>query len=288
MSSSSEPKTILITGCSTGFGRVAVMHFAKLGWRVFATVRKEADRESLLKEAREQASKGAVTAFLCDIVNESQVQELGRAMAAQTPTLNALVNNAGSAFAAPMELIPPDVLRQQFDLNVIAHVAVTQAVMPLLKAAKGTIINVSSVGGRITSPLLGAYTASKFALEAISDTLRLELAPFGVKVVVIEPGSSPTAIWETSRKRALDMLAGRGIDTSAYAPLIERVEKTAVQRANVGFPPQLFADTVEKSLASPNPQTRYPIPASIGWAIRFRRFAPDWLWDGMVRWRMKW
>ncbi|MBI3240904.1 MAG: SDR family oxidoreductase [Chloroflexi bacterium] len=278
-------KTILITGCSTGFGRITALHFAKLGWRVFGTVRKEADQESLLREKKE---RGEIVPLICDVTNESQVQELGRAVAAQTPTLDALVNNAGSAFAAPLELLPPDVLREQFDLNVIAQLAVTQAVMPLLKAAKGTIINVSSIGGRITSPLLGAYTASKFALEAISDTLRVELAPFRVKVVVIEPGSSPTAIWETSLSRALTMLAERNIDSRAYAPLIERVKETSVQRASVGFPPQLFADTVEKILVSPDPQTRYPIPASVGWVIRLRRFAPDKWWDGLVRRRTKW
>lgn len=280
-----QSKTILITGCSTGFGRVTALHFAGLGWRVLGTVRKEADRESLLKEI---GGKGEIVPLICDVTNESQVQGLGRAVAAQTPTLNALVNNAGSAFAAPLELLPPDVLRQQFDLNVIAQLAVTQAVMPLLKAAKGTIINVSSVSGRITSPMLGPYSASKFALEALSDALRVELAPLGVKVVVIEPGSSPTAIWETSLKRAFAMLEERGIDISPYAPLVNVMQQTAAERARVGFPPQLFADTVEKIVNNPNPQTRYPIPASVGWAIRFRRFAPDWLWDWMVRRMMKW
>ncbi|MEK7327741.1 MAG: SDR family oxidoreductase [Chloroflexota bacterium] len=285
MPTSPHPKTILITGCSTGFGRITALHFAKLGWRVFATVRQEADRESLLREKKEV---GEIVPLICDVTNESQVQELGRGVAAQTPTLNALVNNAGSAFAAPLELLPPDVLRQQFDLNVIAQLAVTQAVMPLLKATKGTIINVSSVSGRITSPMLGPYSASKFALEALSDALRVELAPFGVKVVVVEPGSSPTAIWETSLKRAIAMLAERNIDTSAYTPLVNAMQQVAVERSQAGFPPQLFADTVEKILNSRNPHARYPIPGNVGWAIRFRRFAPDWLWDWMVRRAMKW
>lgn len=283
MSTSPQPNAILITGCSTGFGRATALHFAKLGWKIFATVRKEADGQSLLNE-----KVGDIVPLICDIANESQVQELGRAVAAQTPGLEALVNNAGTAFAAPLELLPISELRTQLEINFIAHVAVTQAVMPLLKAAKGTIINVSSVGGRIVSPLLGAYSASKFALEAISDALRVELAPFGVKVVVIEPGGSPTAIWETSLKRATTMLAERGLDPSAYARLIDVVEKTAKQRATVGFPPQLFADMVEKILTHPNPQARYPIPNGIAWAIRLRRFAPDWLWDRIVRRRLDW
>ena len=288
MSFSSQPKTILITGCSTGFGRVTALHFAKLGWRVFATVRKEADRESLLREKKEQGETGELVVPMCDVANEAQVAGLGRAVAGATATLDALVNNAGTAFASPLELLPPSELRAQFEVNVIAHLAVTQAMMPLLKAAKGTIINVSSIGGRIGSPLLGAYAASKFALEALSDVLRWETAPFGVRVVVIEPGASPTMIWQTSLNRALSGLAERGIDASAYRPLIENVKKSAIERANVGFPPQLFADTVEKILASPNPHARYPIPAGVAWAIRFRRFAPDWLWDWMVRRRLGW
>lgn len=280
--STPQPNSILITGCSTGFGRVTAIHFAKLGWRVFATVRKDSDRDSLARE------HGNILPLICDITNEAQVKELGRAVGAQTATLEALVNNAGSAFAAPMELIPPDVLREQLDLNVIAHVAVTQAVMPRLKAAEGTIVNVSSVGGRITSPLLGPYSASKFALEAISDAMRVELAPFGVSVVVVEPGASPTPIWRTSLKRAFGILQERGLDISPYQKLVEVVARTAEERSTVGFPPQLFADTIEKILTSPNPSPRYPIPASISWVIRLRRFAPDWLWDLIVRRRLGW
>ncbi len=285
-------KTILITGCSTGFGRATVLHFAKLGWRVFGTVRKEADRDNLIKEVKDaeqrRGKSGEITIVLCDIVQQEQVQELGRMVAAQTDRLDGLVNNAGSAFAAPMEFIPPDVLRDQLDLNVIAQVTVTQAVMPLLKAANGTIINVSSVGGKLTSAMLGAYNASKFALEAISDVMRVELAPFGVKVAVIEPGASPTAIWQTSMKRALGMLEARGIDISAYSKLVEASLKTAEVNSTEGFPAELFAETVEKILRSKSPATRYPIPARIGWLIRLRPFLPDKTWDSIVRRRLGW
>jgi NAD(P)-dependent dehydrogenase (short-subunit alcohol dehydrogenase family) len=276
-------KTILITGCSSGFGRVTFLYLAKRGHRVFGTVRKEADRESLLKEAQ-----GDTEVFLCDVVHQEQVQELGRKMAEKTPTLDALVNNAGSAFAAPMELIPPDVLRDQLDLNVIAQVAVTQAMMPLLRAAKGTIINVTSVGGKLTGAMLGAYNASKFAMEAISDVFRVELAPFGVKVAIIEPGASPTDIWQTSMKRALQMLKDRGIDASAYDKLVQASIKTAERNSTEGFPPELFAETVEKILKSDRPKTRYPIPANIAWAIRLRPLLTDGMWDSLVRRSLKW
>jgi NAD(P)-dependent dehydrogenase (short-subunit alcohol dehydrogenase family) len=278
-----NPKTLLITGCSSGFGRLTALHMARKGWRVFATVRKESDRQSLLAE-----SAGKVDVLLCDIVDEAQVAALGRAVAAATPTLDALVNNAGTAMPSPLELLPPADLRAQFDLNVVAQLAVTQAVLPLLKAAKGTIINVSSISGRVTSPVTGPYSASKFALEALSDALRVELAPFGVRVVVIEPGSSPTAIWETSIRGAKARIAERQVDSGPYGPLIERVEKYARRRGANGFPPQLFADTVERILNSRNPRSRYPIPRQAAMLITVRKLLPDWLWDRIVRANLKW
>lgn len=275
-------KTILITGCSTGFGRVTAVHFAKLGWQVFGTVRKQEDADSL------KAEPGGITPILCDITDQAQVDALGQAMRAATPTLNALVNNVGTAFAAPIELIPPDVLLEQLKINVISHIAVLQAVMPLIRTAKGTIINVSSVGGRLTSPLLGPYSASKFALEALSDALRIEMAPFGVKVVIIEPGSSPTAIWQTSLTRALQILKDRNLDVTPYQKLMDRTVKSAQARAKAGFPPQLFADTVEKALTTSKPLPRYAIPGAVSRLIFMRRFLPDRVWDNIVRRNADW
>lgn len=288
------PKSILITGCSTGFGRLTALHLAKRGWRVFATVRKEADRESLLKEwgeireLRELKEIGELAVFLCDITDEKQVAELRRAVAARTSALDALLNNAGTAYASPLELIPIPELRKQFEINVIAQLAVAQSALPLIKAAKGTIINVSSISGRMTNPISGPYSASKFALEALSDALRVELAHFGVKVVVIEPGSSLTSIWQTGKERAFGAVAEHGIDVSAYQPLIDAALKYVARVEAHGFPPQLFADTVEKILKSPNPRARYPIPAHVGWLILLRRLMPDEVWDRIVRRIVRW
>jgi len=280
---SENMKSILITGCSTGFGRVTALHFAKLGWKVFATVRKEADRESLLNE-----KAGDIVPLLCDIVCEDQVQELGREVAAQCDRLDVLVNNAGAIYRSPLELLPPAELRAQFEVNVVAQLAVAQAVMPLLKVAKGTIINVSSVAGRITTPLIGAYSASKFALEALSDALRVELAPFGVRVVLIEPGPSPTAIGTTSKRRWADIVAGQSIEVGGYARLIEAADKISAGWSRIGFPPQQFAKLVETILNTATPRARYPIPPRFAWAIAVRQIAPDWLWDWGVRQRLGW
>lgn len=282
------PKTILITGCSSGFGRITTLHLAQHGWRVFATVRKEADAASLLVEAMAHNAQANVTPLLCDVTNDVQVAELGNAVAAATPTLDALLNNAGTAFPAPLELLPLETLRRQLNLNVVAQLGVTQAVLPLLKAARGVIINVSSQGGRVVFPITGAYHMSKFALEAMSDALRLELAPFGVRVVVIQPGSSPTAIWETGRKHG-EATLGNLENVGAYQPLVNAImERAFKSQARDGFPPQLFADTVQKILASPNPAARYGLPARAARMMTLRALLPDKVWDGFVRRMLKW
>jgi NAD(P)-dependent dehydrogenase (short-subunit alcohol dehydrogenase family) len=282
----SVPQSVVITGCSSGFGRVTALHLAQHGWQVFATVRRETDRDDLLAEAQDLGCRERLAVLLCDITRDEQVRKLAAVLTGAAARLDALVNNAGASFPAPLELLPLDTLRAQLEINVVGQLAVTQALLPLLKAARGTIINVSSDSGRVVFPITGAYHMSKFALEAMSDALRIELAPFGVRVVVLEPGASLTAIWATSRQRALAGMTK--IDTSAYLPLIEAVEQAADRRARAGFPPQAFAETVLKVLNSPHPHVRYAIPWQTGALIAFRRLLPDAGWDWLVRRALRW
>lgn len=286
MSSSPQGRSIVISGCSSGFGRQTALHLAKQGWHVFATVRKEADQVSLLQEATTMQCQDQLTPLICDITRSDQVTTLAQAVAGATPTLNALLNNAGTAFAGPLELISLDDFRAQLEINVVAHLGVIQALLPLLKAARGSIINVSSVNGRIATPIVGAYSASKFALEAMSDALRVELAPFGIHVVVIEPSSSPTSIWDTSRQRA-EVVLDEHRD-GPYARLLNTFEKLAARSGTSGFPPQLFADTVGTILNSPRPRTRYVVPRSAKRGILLRQILPDKLWDRQVRRLLRW
>jgi NAD(P)-dependent dehydrogenase (short-subunit alcohol dehydrogenase family) len=151
------PKSAVITGCSSGFGRVTALHLAQNGWQVFATVRREPDRDDLLAESQALGCREYLAALLCDITREEQVREMAAVLTAAVPRLNALVNNAGAAFPAPLELLPLDALRSQLEINVVGQLAVTQALLPLLKAARGTIINVSSESGRVVFPITGAY-----------------------------------------------------------------------------------------------------------------------------------
>jgi len=277
--------SVLITGCSSGFGRVTALHLLRRGWQVIATVRREADRESLVAEAA-PATGSRLTVVLADITKQDDVAALADLVRTEAPSLHGLVNNAGTAFPAPLELLAPDDLRAQLDVNVVAHLAVTQAVLPRLKAARGTIINVSSVAGKIATPLLGAYNASKFALEALSDVLRLELLPFGIKVVVVEPGSSPTAIWKTSEARQAEAI--RDGDARPYAALIERLRTLSADAQAHGFPASLFAETVERILNSPNPKPRYPIPGHIRRRLLLRKLVSDRMMDRLIRRALGW
>ena len=188
--------TVLVTGASTGIGEATVLHLKTLGFDAIGAVRKDEDAERL--EGR------GVRTVRIDVSDADQIaaarDELGDA------PLAGLVNNAGIAVAAPLEFLPIDQLRHQLEINLIGQVAVTQAFLPALRRARGRIVNVSSIGGRVALPLVGAYNASKFALEGMSDALRRELRPFGVDVILVEPGGVKTPIWTKSTKTAEDML----------------------------------------------------------------------------------
>ncbi|MEZ5316399.1 MAG: SDR family oxidoreductase [Vicinamibacterales bacterium] len=273
----------LITGCSSGFGRVTAMRLVRDGWTVIATVRRDEDAEALRAEA---TGPGTLHALRADVTSEGDVARLGREAATLAPVLHGLVNNAGTAYPGPLELLPVEDLRAQLDVNVVGQLAVTQAVLPLLRAAGGTIINVSSIGGRRATPMLGAYNASKFALEAMSDALRVELAPFGVKVTVIEPGGSSTAIWRTSVARA-DALPDHP-HRGDYARLEGAVRRLAAWAESDGFPPEAFADLVVRILAADRPKTRYPLGPGVGRAIAISHWLPDRVRDWLVRRRLGW
>lgn len=285
MSVSPAPKTIVITGCSTGFGRATALHMARLGWRVFATVRKEADQESLRAEAVQSNCQELLLPVLCDITDETQVASLRKVVGEAVSSLDALMNNAGTGFAAPVELIELADLRQQFEINVVAQVSVTQALLPLLKEAKGTIINISSVSGLYSTPVIGPYSASKYALESLSDALRIELAPFGVDVVIIEPGTGATQIWATSRQRAAKLEKYR---SGPYGPLLARAERILNYSEQHGFPPQLVAKTVEKILNTAQPRARYLVPAKEKRMVLLHKLFSDRTWDRQVRRVMRW
>lgn len=283
MTQTETMKQMVVTGCSTGFGRATALLMARSGWRVWATVRKEADAQGLISEV---GGVKNLVPVVCDIVRAEDIARLRSDVAARGGGLDALVNNAGTGYPGPLELIPLDDVRKQLELNTTAQLAVTQALLPMLRAAHGMLINVSSVGGRVTFPMNGAYHMSKWAVEAMSDTLRVELAPFGVRVVIIEPGYSPTAIWDSSLKR--EVTAGLPArDWGDYTPLAVTVEQAARAGAAGGFPPEDFAKLVHKIVNSRRPRTRYTIGREVP-AVLFLRRLGDRVWDWSVRRTLRW
>src|SRR3954471_419193 len=185
------PRTVLVTGASSGIGRATALELARRGATVLAGVRDPADGEAL---------GPSVIPLRLDVTDAGHVAAAGEEAARRG--LDALVNNAGIAVTGPLEYLPLDELRRQLEVNAVAQLAVTQACLPALRASRGRIVNMSSISGRMALPLYGPYAASKYALEALSDSLRLELRGTGVDVVLIEPGAIRTPIWERGIRAA--------------------------------------------------------------------------------------
>ena len=181
------------------------------------------------------------------------------AAAAAVDRLDALVNNAGIAIAAPLEFLPPDEIARQLDVNVVGQVRVTQAFLPALRRARGRIVFVGSIGGRSALPFLGAYAASKFALEGIADSLRVELAPWGMHVSIVEPGTIATPMW-TKPQRAVQEMPAEVAEL--YGERIEKFRLLAERRSAArGVPPDEVAKAIEHALTAPTPKTRYLVGA---------------------------
>ncbi len=241
--------TVLVTGASTGIGEATVLHLRELGFEPVAGVRSDDDAQRL-------QGLGLRTARI-DVTDQASIDAAREALG--DAPLAGLVNNAGIAVAAPLEFLPIDQLRHQLEVNLIGQVAVTQAFLPALRAARGRVVNVSSIGGRMALPLVGAYNMSKFGLEAFSDSLRRELLSHGVDVIVIEPGAVKTPIWKKGNELADQMADGMPADAERlYGKLIEGLRRQTVKIAEQrGSEPRAVAEVIGTALATSKPRARY-------------------------------
>lgn len=268
-------KTILITGASTGIGAAIAVRLARAGLRVLAGVRRAEDGQRVASQNPER-----IHPVIIDVTVEESIQSALKEIESKAEDgLQGLVNNAGVAVGSPLEFVPMEMLRRQFEVNVFGLVRVTQVFLPLLRKGRGRVVNIGSISGRLATPLLGPYCASKHAVEALTDALRVELRPWKLDVSVIEPGAVATAIWEKGKKSAdrlrtslppqAAQLYREGLE--AIGRGIEEAEKRAV-------PADLVAGKVEHALLAARPRTRY----LVGKDARLQAWLARWLPD---RWR---
>ena len=271
-----EAQTVLITGATAGLGRHAALHLARKGHRVIATGR----REDALASLREEAEGTELETLVLDVNDAESIAAAAAEIARRTDGrgLDALVNNAGYGQMGPLELVSDQELRAQFDTNVFGLMAVTRAFLPAMRArGRGRIVNVSSVGGQVTFPFGGAYHATKYAVEALSDALRKELRIFGIDVVLIEPGPIRSEFSE----RAMSTLVRQVEIDSPYAPMLARADDIRAQTDKMSAGPEVVSRAIERAVTSRRPGTRYMVPFSSRFITGFLRLLPtrvaDWL-----------
>jgi NAD(P)-dependent dehydrogenase (short-subunit alcohol dehydrogenase family) len=271
---------VVITGTSTGIGAASALLLAEKGFRVFAGVRNAADGDALVAR-----SSGELTPMPVDITDEPSISAAVDVVegAVGQRGLFGLVNNAGIVKPGPLELQPMADFRRQLEVNLVGQVAMTQAFLPLIRRGKGRIVNVGSIGGRVVLPLHGAYSASKFGMEAVSDALRLELRQWSIPVSHIDPGATETAIFGKTLDAIDEMkktLREKGRDEyEAQLSSIRRlVEKTAADAAPVDD----LSKTVAKALTSKKPKSRYLAGHGAEAAVALARTATDGMKDRAV------
>jgi NAD(P)-dependent dehydrogenase (short-subunit alcohol dehydrogenase family) len=262
----------LVTGASTGIGRACATHLTGLGFHVLAGVRRDADAQAL-------AALGAEPLKL-DVTHQPDIAAATERAGGE---LAALVNNAGIAITGPVESVPIDEWRRQLEVNLLGQVAVTRALLPAILHARGRIVNISSIGGRVAGPLFGPYSASKFGLEAMTDALRREIAPHGVKVVSVEPGGIATPIWEKGLNRASEAMGDMTDDARRrYAGVIAAIRQEAERLSREGLPPSAVAEVVGRALTTPRPRTRYVVGREARVQATLARILPDRAFDAVV------
>lgn len=272
--------SVLVTGASTGIGEACALRLARGGWHVFAGVRKEADGEAV----REKAGRG-VTPVLLDVTDAQQIESAAKLIREESEGgLAGLVNNAGVGRGGPIEYLPIDEWREQFEVNVLGQIAVTQAMLPLIRTAQGRIVLMGSIAGRLAGPLLGPYAASKHALEAIAESLRHELKPWGLRVVLVEPGAIKTPIWEKAHEKANELEEALPAEArERYAPAIEAARAGFQRQERMGIDADRVARVVERALTVESPRARYLVGPDALIAGSLTRILPDRLKDFVVR-----
>jgi NAD(P)-dependent dehydrogenase (short-subunit alcohol dehydrogenase family) len=255
---------VLVTGAARGIGRATTLRLAASGWDVIAGIRRAEDGEALVQQAPQR-----ITAVELDITDDERVTAVAESL---PPDLDAVVNNAGIVVGGPIEAVPLQELRRQLEVNVVGQASVTQAVLPRLRRSRGRVVFVSSLSGRVATPMFGPYNASKFALEGMADALRMELAPWGIRVALVEPAQTDTDLW---RNADADLNESVGLlspeHQTLYAKHIEGFRKSIPRSQRAASPVDGAAAVIEKALTDQRPRARYVV----GRSARIQAFLSD-------------
>jgi NAD(P)-dependent dehydrogenase (short-subunit alcohol dehydrogenase family) len=274
-------KSILISGASKGIGKAAALFFSTNGIQVFAGVRTVEDGKIL-----EDLGGGKIIPIQLDVTNSTQIKNsivkieeiVGK------NGLQGLVNNAGIAVSSPMEFVPIDELRNQIEINFIGVVALTQACMPLIRIGKGRIVNISSISGMFSYPFVGPYSASKFALEAFTNSFRRELLMAGIHVASVQPGNVDTPIWDSSYMKADEISKNFPAEAHQHYPFYfpTLLDKKDGQDKK-GMSPQKVVDKINHALFSKRPKTKYPVGNTAIFFSTIGKFIPDKFFDSIIK-----
>jgi NAD(P)-dependent dehydrogenase (short-subunit alcohol dehydrogenase family) len=268
-----ESGAVVVTGASTGIGRATALFLDKKGYRVFAGVRKQADAKSLAEDGSDQ-----LTPLTIDVTEDRSIKaakdKVQRAVGKDG--LVGLINNAGVGDGGPVETMDLDILRNVLEVNLVGQVAVTQAFLPLIRKVPGTIVFIASIGGRIASPFMSPYNTSKFAVEALGESLRQELAPWGIDVAVIEPGSIDTPIWSKGAETIDDQKAKLTPTAKRlYSKQLNRMDEVLRETASRGISPEKVAKVIHEAIRSEKPKHRYLVGRDAKIAARLKGNLPD-------------
>jgi len=265
-------RVAFLTGASSGFGLHTSIALARQGFRVVATMRDPQKQENLLRMAEQHGVRDRVEVNRLDVTDPHSITSAVNEVITRHGQIDVLVNNAGYACGGFVEELPLDEWRQQFETNFFGLVAVTQAVLPHMRSRRsGTIINISSISGRIGFPGLAPYAASKHAVEGLSEALRTEVLPHGIYVVLIEPGSYRTNIWQKGLSRIHDRPA------SPYCEQMKRLAAMTEQTMKQAPEPDEVIAAIEQAALSPRPRLRYPVGRGVRFAIAAKQLLP-WIW----------
>jgi NAD(P)-dependent dehydrogenase (short-subunit alcohol dehydrogenase family) len=271
-------RSVLVTGASTGIGRATALRLDAAGWRVFAGVRREADADSLREAGSERLAP-----LTLDVTDAAQIAAVAeRIGSGGEGGLDGLVNNAGIGVPGPLETMPMEDIRRQVEVNLFGQIAVTKAMLPAIRRARGRIVFISSIGGRIAFPMNGPYHVAKFGIEAAGDVFRQELRPSGISVSIVEPGTIKTPIWERSDREIAALLERAPETEELYGKPLAAIRRMSRKLGERGIPPERVAAQIEHALTARRPRTRYLVGRDAKFQARAKIVTPTRLWDRIV------